>query len=115
MSLIESHLDSFVAPDSDAPLFTGKTGRALRPGSFWHIWDKARKSTGITGFRFHDLRHYAATTFAATGASTKEVMSPGGWKTVTLVGRYEHASTERDAHVARGTPALDSLETSPSK
>lgn len=63
MSLIEAHLAAFVGPEPNAPLFTGKTGERLRPGSFWHIWDKARKSTGITGYHFHDLRHYAATTF----------------------------------------------------
>jgi hypothetical protein len=44
----------------------------------------------------HDLRHFAATTFASTGASTKEIMSRGGWKSVAMVVRYEHASEERD-------------------
>jgi integrase len=119
MALVENHLADFVGPEANAPLFTGRTGGVLRPGSFWHSWDKARKSTGITGFRFHDLRHYAATTFSATGASTKEVMSRGGWRSVAMVVRYEHASGERDAHLAKSLPPLlpvgrpvpDSLET----
>ncbi len=38
--------------------------------------------------------------FASTGASTKEIMSRGGWKSVTMVVRYEHASEERDALLA---------------
>jgi integrase len=121
MALIENHLIDFVGPEADAPLFTGTTGEVLRPGSLWHSWDKARKSSGITGFRFHDLRHYAATTFSATGASTKEVMSRGGWRSVAMVVRYEHASTERDAHLAKslppllpvGRPTAGSLETKP--
>jgi integrase len=46
--------------------------------------------------RFHDLRHFAATIFETTGASTKEIMSRGGWKSVAMVARYEHASEERD-------------------
>ena len=50
--------------------------------------------------RFHDLRHFAATMFATTGASTKEIMSRGGWKSVAMVVRYEHASEERDAFLA---------------
>jgi integrase len=103
------------------PLFTGRTGGVLRPGSFWHIWDKARKSTGITGYHFHDLRHYAATTFSATGASTKELMNRGGWRTTPTAVRYQHATSERDAELARslppllpvGRPRLDSLETKP--
>jgi integrase len=51
--------------------------------------------------RFHDLRHFAATMFATTGASTKEIMSRGGWKSVAMVVRYEHASGERDAQLAQ--------------
>jgi integrase len=121
MSLIEAHLAAFVGPEPDAPLFTGRTGKVLRPGSFWHIWDKARKSTGITGYHFHDLRHYAATTFSATGASTKELMNRGGWRTTPTAVRYQHATSERDAELARslppllpvGRPKLDSLETTP--
>ena len=38
--------------------------------------------------------------FASTGASTKEIMSRGGWKSVTMVVRYEHASEARDALLA---------------
>lgn len=34
--------------------------------------------------RFHDLRHFAATKFAPTGASTKEIMSRGGWRSVAM-------------------------------
>ena len=55
---------------------------------------------GLKPVRFHDLRHFAATMFASTGASTKEIMSRGGWRSVTMVVRYEHASEERDALLA---------------
>ncbi len=47
--------------------------------------------------RFHDLRQFAAT----SSASTKEIMSRGGWKSVAMVVRYEHASDERDALLAQ--------------
>jgi hypothetical protein len=30
--------------------------------------------------------------FATAGACTKEVMSRGGWKSIVMVARYEHAS-----------------------
>jgi hypothetical protein len=51
--------------------------------------------------RFHDLCHFAATVFASIGASTKEIMSRRGWKSVAMVVRYEHASEERDALFAQ--------------
>jgi hypothetical protein len=52
--------------------------------------------------RFHDLRHFAATMFASTGASTKEIMSRGGWRSVAMVAvRYKHASEERNALLAQ--------------
>ncbi len=38
---------------------------------------------------------------ATTGASTKELMSRGGWKSIAMVVRYEHVSDERDALLAQ--------------
>lgn len=73
LAVLTCHLDTFVDPRDDAPLFTGKTGQPLRPSSFGNAWDRARKSIGITRYRFHDLRHFAATEFSATGASLQEV------------------------------------------
>ena len=54
----------------------------------------------------NDLRHFAATMFASTGASTKQIMSRGVWKSVAMVVRYEHASEERDAQLAQGLNAF---------
>ena len=44
--------------------------------------------------------------FASTGASTKEIMSRGGWKSVAMVLRYEDASEERDAKLAQALNAF---------
>ena len=101
MPALEDHLRRFVGPGSDAPLFLGATGLRLRPSNFWVIWETARRRGGLKWVRFHDLRHFAATMFASTGASTKEIMSRGGWKSVAMVVRYEHASEERDAQLAQ--------------
>ena len=100
MSIVEDHLQCFVGPAEDAPMFVGSTGEPLRPSGLWNIWEQARRKAGLETVRFHDLRHFAATMFASTGASTKEIMSRGGWKSVTMVVRYEHASDERDALLA---------------
>ncbi len=96
MAALEEHLRRFVGPQSDAP-----TGEHLRPSNFWVTWEAARRRAGLRWVRFHDLRHFAATMFATTGASTKELMSRGGWKSVAMVVRYEHASDERDALLAQ--------------
>ena len=102
MPALEDHLRRFVGPEGDAPLFLGATGLRLRPSNFWVIWETARRRAGLNWVRFHDLRHFAATMFvASTGASTKEIMSRGGWKSVAMVVRYEHASEERDATLAQ--------------
>jgi hypothetical protein len=37
----------------------------------------------------------------STGASTKEIMSRCGWKSMAMVVGYEHASEERDALLAQ--------------
>ena len=38
---------------------------------------------------------------ASIGVSTKETMSRGGWNSVAMVVRYEHASEERYALLAQ--------------
>ena len=88
------------------PLFIGATGLRLRPSNFWVIYETARRRADLKWVRFHDLRHFAATIFASTGASTKEIMSRGGWKSVAMVVRYEHASEERDAQLAQALNAF---------
>jgi len=37
---------------------------------------------------------------------TKEIMNRGGWKSVAMVVRYEHASEERDAQLAQALNAF---------
>jgi integrase len=54
-------------------------------------------SAGIKGFRFHDLRHTAASYLAMNGATTAEIAAVLGHKTLAMVKRYAHLS---DQHVA---------------
>jgi hypothetical protein len=90
----------FVSPQENAPS-TWRNGASTRPSNFWVIWDAARRRAGLTWVRFHDLRHFAATMFASTGASTKEIMSRRESKSVAMVVRYEHAPEERNALLAQ--------------
>lgn len=54
----------------------------------------ALEAAGILDFRFHDLRHSAATYLAMQGASEQQLRAIGGWKS-GIVSRYVHiASTD---------------------
>ena len=101
MPALEDHLRRFVGPENDAPLFLGAPGLRLRPSNFGVIWETARRRVDLKWVRFHDLRHFAATMFASAGASTKEIMSRGGWKSVAMVVRYEQ---RRSGCTARPSP-----------
>jgi integrase len=54
--------------------------RTFRPSNFGFgvIWETGRRRPDLKWVRFHDLRHFAATMFASTGASANEIMSRGG-------------------------------------
>ncbi len=61
------------------------------------VWEKALKDAGIDDFRFHDLRHSAASYLAMNGASLAEIAEVLGHKTLQMVKRYAHLS---EAHTA---------------
>jgi integrase len=49
---------------------------------------------GLDDFRFHDLRHTAATRLADAGTNTREIMAILGHRCIQTSARYTHASTE---------------------
>ena len=55
----------------------------------------ALRKAGIEGFRFHDLRHTAASHWTMRGASLKEVQKLLGHQSITMTMRYAHLSPER--------------------
>lgn len=106
LSEIEAHLASFVGVDADAMLFSNLSGGPLRRATFYTVWGRAVKQVGITGLRFHDLRHTGNTLAAMTGASTKELMSRMGQSSPRAALIYQHATQERDIAIANGLSAL---------
>lgn len=60
-------------------------------------FENAVKRAGIDNFRFHDLRHSAASYLAMNGASLAEIAEVLGHKTLQMVKRYAHLS---EAHTA---------------
>jgi len=76
----------------DTPLLFPRTdGR--QPIDLRYAWAQALQQAGIPeGFRFHDLRHSAASYLAMNGASLVEIAEILGHKTLAMVKRYAHLS-----------------------
>jgi integrase len=68
-----------------------------RPFDYAKPFTAALAAAGIADFRFHDLRHTAASYLAMNGATTAEIAAVLGHKTLAMVKRYAHLS---DQHVA---------------
>lgn len=75
-----------------------------RPLSIHNIFVAAVKSAELDNFRFHDLRHCAASYLAMNGASLAEIAEVLGHKTLSMVKRYAHLS---EAHTARVVAAMN--------
>lgn len=61
-------------------------------------WETLLKRAEISDFRFHDLRHSAASYLAMNGASLAEIAEVLGHKTLQMVKRYAHLS---EAHTSK--------------
>nr|WTB31241.1 tyrosine-type recombinase/integrase [Streptomyces sp. NBC_00830] len=70
--------------------------RRRHAGHFGKRWRKACDQVGIKGLHFHDLRHTGNTLAAATGASTRELMTRMGHSTARAALIYQHATAERE-------------------
>ena len=57
-------------------------------------WREARAEAGLADFRFHDLRHSAASYLAMSGASLMDIAAILGHKTLAMVKRYSHLSEQ---------------------
>jgi len=54
----------------------------------------ACRVAGLDDFRFHDLRHTAATRLADAGTNTREIMAILGHRCIQTSARYTHATDE---------------------
>jgi integrase len=81
--------------DSDL-LFPGNEGRPLDIDRAWYA---ALEKAEIDDFRFHDLRHTAASYLAMSGATTAELAAVLGHKTLAMVKRYAHLSDQHTGAV----------------
>lgn len=90
-----------VTPDSY--VFVSPAGEPIERSNFrFRIWLPATRAAGLTGLRFHDLRHTAGTLAARTGATTKELMARLGHSSARASMIYQHAAEDRDRRIADG-------------
>jgi len=75
--------------------------RPDRPRDIERAWRAALKASGVEKFRFHDLRHTAASYLAMTGATHGELAAVLGHRTLAMVKRYAHLSDQHTAGVVR--------------
>lgn len=62
-------------------------------------WERALEVAEITDFRFHDLRHSAASYLAMNGATLTEIAEILGHKTLAMVKRYSHLTEQHTSKV----------------
>ncbi|MGH3574768.1 MAG: tyrosine-type recombinase/integrase [Pseudonocardiaceae bacterium] len=101
---LREHLDRFSEVGPDGLVFVGPNGGRLRRRNFHRLWTKALTDAKVEeeDVHFHDLRHTGNTLAAATGASTKELMTRMGHSSVRAALIYQHASRSRDKQIADG-------------
>lgn len=103
---IQANLAAFVGPSPTAKVFTGAKGATLARSNFRVVWLAALKSAGVAHYRFHDLRHFAATLAAVSGATTRELMLRIGHSSPRTAMIYQHATSDRDRAIAEAMSRL---------
>lgn len=73
---------------------------ARKPFNFRVQWNRALTRAGIKNFRFHDLRHTAASYLVMNGASLHETAELLGHKSTQTTKRYAHLSTDHKSALA---------------
>lgn len=95
---IEIDSDLLVFPATRPP----RPGTPVKPMCFCGHWKRALREAGIRDFRFHDLRHTAASYMAQGGASLLEIADMLGHRTLDVTKRYAHLNVDhRRAIVGR--------------
>jgi integrase len=66
-----------------------------RPIRTWRrAWRTLTSKAGLSGLRFHDLRHHAITELAESGASEQTIMAIAGHVSRRMLERYSHIRVE---------------------
>ena len=94
-------LNIYYDKDADLSLIQGRKVSIIGYGSQGHAHANNLKDSGVEDFRFHDLRHSAASYLAMNGATLPEIAAILGHKTLQMVQRYAHLSEDHTAQVVQ--------------
>jgi integrase len=113
---VQDHLAAHVGPFADALLFApGGRGEFLGDSEFNAAWNAAREAAGVrvkegegwtSVVREHDLRHFALSFYAASGATLAELKARAGHASARAALAYQHVVLDRAAELADAMPAL---------
>jgi integrase len=93
----------------DTPhVFHDSKGEAMK--EVRHSFNRACRLAGIYGFRFHDLRHSAASFMAMAGVDLMAIKQVLGHKTIAMTARYSHLSP---GHLRNAVAAIDRALSAP--
>lgn len=73
-------------------VFTAKPGSAKY--DYEPAWQVAKEKAGVKDFRFHDLRHHAASKLAISGVPLNQIAHLLGHKSLAMTMRYAHLCDE---------------------
>ena len=98
---VRAHLDRYAEDGPQGRVFLGPRGGGLRSSTFMaRDFTPAVQRLGLSGIRFHDLRHTGNTLAAATGASLADLMARMGHASMDAALRYQHATRTQDVAIA---------------
>ena len=80
-----------------------QNGKDPKPLDIRTAWDTAVRRALLEDFRFHDLRHTAASYLAMNGATLVEIAAVLGHKTLAMVQRYSHLTVAHTTKIVERT------------
>lgn len=93
-------------PDFVIERIKGIEGRIVdtNPDALSSMFARRMRKSKMEHFRFHDLRHYAASIMHAIGIPDQYIMERGGWATdLTLKSVYRHTMQDRNKDMIQKT------------
>jgi integrase len=98
-------------PGDDGYVFTTELGAPVRRSTFHSAWARALRDAGVSGVRFHDLRHHFASVLISAGCSVTATQKALGHASATeTLNTYAHLWPEDDD---RTRAAIESAWTTP--
>lgn len=104
---ITAHMQKW-EPEPHQLITTNRSGRPVQRSSFWTCWSEAVDAAGLPkGTRFHDLRHFYASSLIKTNPNPKVIQSRLGHATIAeTMDTYGHPFPD-DEDLGRG--AIESV------